>query len=97
MQAKLEEERNLNASYSRRPFKISSTFSIQPAVPFDFGVEKKKENGILTNKETGEKGEGDETMSEDEEELLNMEEDNNGQSIHKRVILLQTGELSTNM
>ena len=40
--AKLEEERNQNASYSKKPFKTSDTAVIPNLVPHDFAVDKKK-------------------------------------------------------
>ena len=41
--AHLEEERNENASFSKRPFKVSTTVDLAPAVPHDFGVDKDKD------------------------------------------------------
>lgn len=40
LQALLEEERNLNASFSRKPFKTSSYMRSAPPVPHNFGVNK---------------------------------------------------------
>jgi len=47
--AMLEEERNLNASFSKRPFKTSENVKVVEAVPHDFGVDKtkKKRKGAL--------------------------------------------------
>lgn len=38
----MEEERNLNASFSRKPFKTASLVRLAPPVPHNFGVNKKK-------------------------------------------------------
>lgn len=38
--AQLEEERNLNASFSKKPFKMSEYVKAVPPVPHDFGIDK---------------------------------------------------------
>ena len=43
VQAQLEEERNLNASFSRKPFKTASFTRLAPPVPHNFGVKNKKD------------------------------------------------------
>ena len=52
--AELEEERNLNASFSKKPFKTSEYVKVVPPFPHDFGVDKhmkKTEKAIVEEEE----------------------------------------------
>ena len=51
--AQLEEERNENASFSKRPFKVSASVDLTPAVPHDFGVDKEKKKKDAAKKRRG--------------------------------------------
>ena len=49
--AQLEEERNLNASFSKKPFKTSEYVKVVPPVPHDFGIDKYAKKKIKTVEE----------------------------------------------
>ena len=64
--AMLEEERNINASFSKRPFKTSESVKVVEAVPHDFGVDKRKKQRKGRKAPVGGGGEDED---EDEDEL----------------------------
>ena len=74
--AQLEEERNLNASFSKKPFKTSEYVKVVPPVPHDFGVDKHVKKIVKTEEEE----EGDDIdldiffdTNEDEEDEIDSE------------------------
>jgi hypothetical protein len=53
LQALLEDERNLNASFSRKPFKTSTHMRLVPSVPHNFGVKVKDSKARKENEDSG--------------------------------------------
>ena len=65
-QALLEDERNLNASFSRKPFKTSTHMRLAPPVPHNFGVKIKDSKTRKENEDSGGSDDNEDSIPEKE-------------------------------
>jgi hypothetical protein len=103
IQALLEEERNLNASFSRKPFKTSAYMRFAPPVPHNFGANKKDpsddEAGVGDEESTSSdhvKANSLLFLDEKAEGIKAKELENMRTAIHRKIQDLQLGKITRN-
>jgi hypothetical protein len=64
LQALLEDERNLNASFSRKPFKTSTHMRLVPSVQHNFGAKVKDSKARNENEDSGGSDDNADSMPE---------------------------------
>ena len=89
-QALLEEERNLNASFSRKPFKTSAYMRLAPPVPHNFGIKNRSTDAVDETIDGEKENDEDKELPENERASLLRS------AIKRKIMDLKLGQLVRN-